>query len=112
MPRNGPALTIFVNDDLKLRMLREGTSNKCECTHWIELALLPLEGRGLADPHHVLLNMQGINSHMYIIKNNTISQVWWYMLLIPALGRPTQMDCCKFKANLIYMKSYKITKAM
>ena len=30
---------------------------------------------------------------------------WWFMLLIPALGRQRQEDLCQFEANLVYKVS-------
>jgi hypothetical protein len=32
-------------------------------------------------------------------------QVWWYMPLIPVLGRQRQVYCCEFKVRLVYKTS-------
>lgn len=56
MPRNGRALIIFAKDDLKLSVLREVQLPNVNVLTGQKSALLPLEGRSLAEPLIVLLD--------------------------------------------------------
>lgn len=49
-------------------------------------------------------------SKMYGIFRELLSQVWWNILLIPALVRQRQMDLVKFEANLIYITSFRTAR--
>jgi len=40
------------------------------------------------------------------------SQPWWHMPLIPALRRQRQEDLYEFWANLIYIGSFRMVRAM
>ena len=51
------------------------------------------------------------NTHAHIVKNKSLSEAWWYVPLIPALGRQTQADLCEFKASLVYKASSRTARA-
>jgi len=43
----------------------------------------------------------------YIIKKEKPCQEWRCTPLIPAPGRQKQVDLCEFRANLVYIVSYR-----
>jgi hypothetical protein len=62
--------------------------------------------------------MRGIDIHvsktLMGIKNNNkyfLAVQWWYLPLMPVLGRQSQAYTCEFEASLVYSASSRIASA-
>jgi hypothetical protein len=45
------------------------------------------------------------------LQRKNYTRQWWCSLLIPALGRQTQVDLCELEASLVYRESFRTARA-
>jgi hypothetical protein len=48
---------------------------------------------------------------LFVCLSEVMLGQWWFMSLIPALGRQRQVDLCGFKASLVYRASSRTARA-
>jgi hypothetical protein len=50
--------------------------------------------------------------HITPYTKSSSAEQWWHTPLIPAFGRPRQVDLCEFKGNLVYRVSPRTARAV